>query len=52
MSDELMTKVQALVDSTINPAVAGHGDFVQLLGRRLRIGGMEGVESAARSSRE
>jgi Fe/S biogenesis protein NfuA len=31
MSDELMTKVQALIDSTINPAVAGHGGFVQLV---------------------
>ncbi len=31
MSDELMTKVQELIDSTINPAVAGHGGFVQLL---------------------
>jgi hypothetical protein len=41
MSDELMTKVQALVDSTINPAVAGHGGFVQLVGHRFRIGGME-----------
>ena len=31
MSDELMTKVQELIDSTINPAVAGHGGFVQLV---------------------
>jgi Fe/S biogenesis protein NfuA len=31
MSDDLMTKVQELIDSTINPAVAGHGGFVQLL---------------------
>jgi Fe/S biogenesis protein NfuA len=31
LSDELMTKVQELIDSTINPAVAGHGGFVQLL---------------------
>ena len=31
MSDELMTKVQGLIDSTINPAVAGHGGFVQLV---------------------
>ena len=34
MSDELMTKVQELIDSTINPAVAGQGGFVQLLGVR------------------
>lgn len=26
-----MTKVQELIDSTINPAVAGHGGFVQLV---------------------
>lgn len=31
MSDELMTRVQELIDSTINPAVAGHGGFVQLV---------------------
>ena len=31
MSDELMTKVQELIDSTINPAVAGHGGFVELI---------------------
>jgi Fe/S biogenesis protein NfuA len=31
MSDELATKVQELLDSTINPAVAGHGGFVQLI---------------------
>ena len=31
MSDELMTKVQELIDSTINPAVAGHGGYVPLL---------------------
>ena len=31
MSEELMTKVQELIDSTINPAVAGHGGFVQLV---------------------
>lgn len=31
MSDELATKVQELIDSTINPAVAGHGGFVQLV---------------------
>ena len=31
MSNDLMTKVQELIDSTINPAVAGHGGFVQLV---------------------
>jgi len=31
MSDDLMTRVQELIDSTINPAVAGHGGFVQLV---------------------
>ena len=31
MSEELATKVQELIDSTINPAVAGHGGFVQLV---------------------
>ena len=29
--DELTAKVQELLDSTINPAVAGHGGFVQLV---------------------
>jgi len=31
MSDDLKTKVQELIDSSINPAVAGHGGFVELL---------------------
>src|SRR5262249_33292671 len=31
MSMELATKVQELLDSTINPAVAGHGGYVQLI---------------------
>ena len=31
MSDELKTRVQALIDSMINPAVAGHGGFVELV---------------------
>jgi Fe/S biogenesis protein NfuA len=31
MSDELKGKVQELIDNTINPAVAGHGGFVELL---------------------
>ena len=31
MSTDLATKVQGLLDSTINPAVAGHGGFVQLI---------------------
>jgi len=31
MSDDLKTRVQELIDSSINPAVAGHGGFVELL---------------------
>src|SRR5574342_179932 len=31
MSEDLMTKVQDLIDNMINPAVAGHGGFVQLV---------------------
>ena len=31
MSADLSTRVQELIDSTINPAVAGHGGFVQLI---------------------
>ena len=31
MSTELANKVQELLDSMINPAVAGHGGFVQLI---------------------
>ena len=31
MSEDLAAKVQELIDSTINPAVAGHGGFVQLM---------------------
>jgi len=31
MSEDLATNVQELIDSTINPAVAGHGGFVQLV---------------------
>lgn len=31
MSDELKTRVQDLIDTTINPAVAGHGGYVELL---------------------
>ena len=31
MSDDLKTRVQELIDSTINPAVAGHGGFVELV---------------------
>ena len=30
-TDELTAKVQELLESTINPAVAGHGGFVQLI---------------------
>jgi Fe/S biogenesis protein NfuA len=31
MSTDLTIKVQELIDATINPAVAGHGGFVQLI---------------------
>ena len=31
MSTELNTKVQELIDTMINPAVAGHGGFVELI---------------------
>lgn len=31
MSEELKARVQELIDSTINPAVAGHGGFIELL---------------------
>jgi len=31
MSAELKTKVQDLIDTMINPAVAGHGGFVELI---------------------
>jgi len=31
MSEELATRVQELLESTINPAVAGHGGFVSLV---------------------
>ncbi len=31
MSEDLKTKVQELIDSMINPAVAGHGGFVDLI---------------------
>ena len=31
MSAELKTRVQELIDSMINPAVAGHGGFVELI---------------------
>jgi Fe/S biogenesis protein NfuA len=31
MSTDLTSRVQELIDSTINPAVAGHGGFVQLI---------------------
>ena len=31
MSEELRTKVQDLIDNMINPAVAGHGGFVELI---------------------
>jgi len=31
MTTELRTKVQELIDTMINPAVAGHGGFVELV---------------------
>ena len=31
MSEDLKTRVQELIDSMINPAVAGHGGFVELV---------------------
>jgi Fe/S biogenesis protein NfuA len=31
MSEDLKTRVQELIDSMINPAVAGHGGFVDLI---------------------
>ncbi len=31
MSTELKTRVQELIDTMINPAVAGHGGFVELI---------------------
>jgi len=30
-TEDLTAKIQELLDSTINPAVAGHGGFVQLI---------------------
>ena len=31
MSDDLKSRVQELIDTMINPAVAGHGGFVELV---------------------
>jgi Fe/S biogenesis protein NfuA len=31
MSDELRSKVQELIDTMINPAIAGHGGYVDLI---------------------
>lgn len=31
MSDDLKARVQELIDTSINPAVAGHGGFVELI---------------------
>ena len=44
ISEELMTKVQDLIDNMINPAVAGHGGYVELIDVRestvyLQMGG-------------
>ena len=52
MSEELATKVQELLDSTINPAVAGHGGYVELLDVKDNIvylqmgGGCQGCGAA------
>jgi Fe/S biogenesis protein NfuA len=44
MSDDMKTRVQELIETTINPAVAGHGGYVELLDVRdnkvyLQMGG-------------
>ena len=44
MSTDLKVKVQELIETTINPAVAGHGGYVELLDVRdntvyLQMGG-------------
>ncbi|MGH7389155.1 MAG: NifU family protein [Candidatus Rokuibacteriota bacterium] len=31
MSTELRTKIQEVIDTMVNPAVAGHGGFVELI---------------------
>ena len=31
MSEDLKTRVQELIETMINPAVAGHGGFVELI---------------------
>jgi Fe/S biogenesis protein NfuA len=52
MSEELKTRVQELIDSMINPAVAGHGGFVELVdGQDNRVylqmgGGCQGCGAA------
>lgn len=37
MSEELMTRVQDLIENMINPAVAGHGGFAKDLARVLAV---------------
>jgi Fe/S biogenesis protein NfuA len=44
MSADLKTKVQDLIDTSINPAIAGHGGYVELIDVRdntvyLQMGG-------------
>ena len=44
MSADLKTKVQDLIDASINPAIAGHGGYVELIDVRdetvyLQMGG-------------
>jgi Fe/S biogenesis protein NfuA len=31
MSEELKTKIQEVIDTMINPAIAGHGGYVELI---------------------
>ena len=56
MSEELMAKVQELIDNSINPAVAGHGGFVQLIDVKdnrvyLQVGGSGPVCEHAKALR-
>ena len=52
MSDDLKSRVQELIDTMINPAVAGHGGFVELIdGQDNRVylqmgGGCQGCGAA------
>jgi Fe/S biogenesis protein NfuA len=52
MSEDLKTRVQDLIDTAINPAVAGHGGYVELLDVRDNVvylqmgGGCQGCGAA------